>query len=180
MLGTTANGDCAVQDFYADSNTKKNEPFIIDAHHSCGKLNSGAYDDAMITYDEKQQIDGIAHYKDGETLNILISDGDGHLMYADFSDKNKTTVTMKVYDDNLLSMVFHNDEIAELTIFGNNGVTTLIRYVNGKGDVANSYVWDKGEKVPFNNQEVLDSLTEDMMNSVILPVGKALQAYKPL
>ena len=163
VLGKTAAGNCAVQDFYADTNTKKSEPFIV-AKKDCNILYRDGYDGAVILYDKQQHLEGIViHFKDGKAINVLAGDND-FTMYIDIADEPKNTIIEKENDFGMVfKYVFNNDEIQEFSAFmpgdsinePNRLIVMKIRYVNGKADPANSYFWRDGEGMAYN-QELLD------------------------
>ena len=153
VLGKTATGDCAVQDFYADTNQKQSEPLIV-AKKNCNNFNTWGYDSAWILYDEKQNIQQWGHFKNGKMLNFLADYG---VLYIDFADKSKTTIMMKSFFDEIFVGVYNNNQqIEEATLIftepkQNQTAMQKIRYVNGQADRDRSHLWVNGQEKPIEH-----------------------------
>ena len=151
VLGKTATGDCAVQDFYADTNQKQSEPLIV-AKKNCNNFNTWGYNGAWILYDEKQNIQQWGHFKNGKMLNFLADHG---VLYIDFADKSKTTIMMKSFFDEIFVGVYNNNQqIEEATLIftepkQNQTAMQKIRYVNGQADRDHSHLWVNGQEKPI-------------------------------
>ena len=151
VLGKTATGDCAVQDFYADTNQKQSEPLIV-AKKNCNNFNTWGYDGAWILYDEKQNIQQWGHFKNGKMLNFLADYG---VLYIDLADKSKTTIMMKSFFDEIFVGVYNNNQqIEEATLIftepkQNQTAMQKIRYVNGQADRDHSHLWVNGQEKPI-------------------------------
>ena len=187
VLGTTAAGNCAVQDFFADSNTKQSEPLIV-AKKDCNNLTAGANDGVVITYDKKQQVDGVVHFKNGKVLNNASRDDNGIVLYADLADEPKNTIIEKVDSHGAMNTyVFNNNEIQEFTFFASDKTTpevdfptvTRLHYVNGTLNPANSYVYGNDANLSFDklDQKTIDKFSKNA-NGRILHMKKILQALK--
>ena len=155
VLGKTAAGDCAVQDFYADTDQKRSEPLIV-AKENCNKFgfDTVAHNGAWILYDEKQNIQQWGHFKNGKMLNFLADHG---VLYIDFADKSKTTIMMKSFFDEIFVGVYNNNQqIEEATLIftepkQNQTAMQKIRYVNGQADRDHSHLWVNGQEKPIEH-----------------------------
>ena len=178
VLGKTTAGHCAVQDFYVDTDQKQCEPLIV-AQKDCDNFDDVGYDGTWIAYDEKQQLNGLAHFKDGKILNALTRNDDG-VAYVDFAGEPKNTITVKFTDGDVLIAVYNNQEIEEWTRFSKNKqnqpTVDTVRYVNGQGDVATSHKWVNGKEKPIN-QKYIDMLTK-ATNESFLELGEILRKAK--
>ncbi|MBR6877009.1 MAG: sel1 repeat family protein [Neisseriaceae bacterium] len=158
VLGKTAAGDCAVQDFYADTDQKRSEPLIV-AKKDCNNFNTWGYDGAWILYDEKQQLKLISHFKDGEMLDTFYRDDDG-IAYVNLADKHKDTFMFKT-DNGATVLVYHDGKIAEVSRFYNEDDVVTVRYVNGKADIATAHLWIDGKENAIE-PDAFDEFTKEM------------------
>ena len=169
VLGKTATGDCAVQDFYADTNQKQSEPLIV-AKKNCNNFNTWGYDGAWIVYDEKQQLKLISHFKDGEMLDTFYRDDDG-IAYVNLADQDKDTFMFKT-DNGATVLVFHDGKIEEVSRFYNEDEAIIVRYVNSKADLATAHLWIDGKENAIE-QDAFDEFTKEM-DTLLLEMGTML------
>ena len=162
ILGKTAAGHCAVQDFYADTDQKQVEPLIV-AQKDCDNFNTFGYDGTWIPYDENQQIDNaMARFKDGKVLNAVIQEklpeeNLNILTYFDFADESKNTVTAKMPDNRIVVVVYNNQTSEQFTMFGKNDqnkpAVLQFQFVNGQADFATSHRWIDGKENPMDKKQ---------------------------
>ncbi|MBP5788704.1 MAG: hypothetical protein J6W29_00530 [Neisseriaceae bacterium] len=187
ILGKTAAGHCAVQDFYADTDQKQMEPLIVNKE-DCDNFASRDQDGTRILYDENQQIDGVmARFKDGKVLNGVIQEklpeeNLNILTYFDFADEPKNTITVKAPDNKIIVTVFNNQIPEQFTMFGKNdqnkSAVVQIQFVNGQADFATSHRWIDGKEKPIDKkqfEQVVAELDIASMNKQLQEFKKQLQ-----
>ena len=183
VLGKTAAGHCAVQDFYADTDQKQMEPLIVDKE-DCDNFYSRSQDGTWIPYDENQQIDSImARFKDGKLLNAVLQEKNLNILtYLDFADEPKNTVTLKTPDNKILVAVFNNQTAEQFTMFGKNDqnkpAVVQIQFVNGQADFATSHKWIDGKEQSIDKkqfEQVVATLDVAAMSNQLQITKKQLQ-----
>lgn len=142
ILGTTAEDNCVIQDFYANNDKKQCEPIIV-AKEDCDIFDSKAYEGLSVPYDKEQKADFMAYYKNGKALNFAFT-ASNRTLYADISDDNKI-ISKEKLEDAIFVTTYDNEEIKEITVFRGKNVNTF-RYSDGQGDFANSKMWSNGEE----------------------------------
>lgn len=98
ILGKTADGYCAVHDFYANGNKQK-EPFIEQDINYCNRFDSDKPQDSLIAvyYDKEQKITGFYHF---DTTNK-------QLFSFSYDNGNKDSVDIYDLSDNSKLTEFH-------------------------------------------------------------------------
>lgn len=88
ILGTTQDGNCAIQDFYSENDKKQIEPMIV-KKDECESWKAQPFDGMAVWYDKNGKVElqtgGVIWLKHGEPVAVLSEKADQGLSYIEFN-----------------------------------------------------------------------------------------------
>ncbi|MBO7554588.1 MAG: hypothetical protein J6T41_01255 [Neisseriaceae bacterium] len=98
ILGYTADGNCAIQDFYSENDHKQIEPVIV-KKGECDSWKSAPFDGMAVWYDKNGKVNnqsgGIVWFKQGEPKTVWQEDNKG-LVYVEMDSRPNVRKTVFV------------------------------------------------------------------------------------
>ena len=191
ILGTTAKGYCAVQDFYSNGN-KKREPFIITVAEDCSSLKGFSTDELFktkITYHDDGDM-GVIIYNQQEKFYIFLSK-DHHIYQINEIDVAQQKRIEHYIDNkeyifgnempNSIIYSFSNKQIQDIYMFG----------IDGKKDYTSHHdfnnkrllVWESQNNEQTNLAEIRKYDEQDfanLQNKVQKQVYRVIEDYTKL
>ncbi|MBQ9259896.1 MAG: hypothetical protein IJ187_08625 [Neisseriaceae bacterium] len=161
ILGYTADGNCAIQDFYSENDKKQIEPMIV-KKDECESWKAQPFDGMAVWYDKDGKISGtpnvsdrsVLWFKQGKLERILLEKKDGDFTVLIQGEENirpnidKTIWTAtKKEPDTKRSPVFEceynnkENKIEQLIIFFGDNYVGKFYFNNNKIDTSKSTRW---------------------------------------
>lgn len=173
ILGTTLDGNCVVQDFYSENDTKQMEPMIV-KKEGCNSWVSDAFDGMTVWYEKNGKIEnnknGVTWIKQGKVIKLLKQLNDSTIFY---SEEVRPDVYRKSYlikqkpQDAFRDPAFiceYNGKTNQIELainFAYTGITEKYDFVNNKANVNKVTSWTHDgrgfiDKISAGKEETLN------------------------